>query len=391
MASTQKPDSGWPERPATPRRANRTGNGSRARTPRAHGSAEAAPDSEPDREADADAGQRLQALREQSAQARAEVRELQDLLDRARRELGEAQEQAQTVRGQAQQALDAFRQTGEFIASARMDSETVWKQFHESEQKLRALHAQADKVRAELQAAEQTVAQAREERRQARQELGEARREARDAAEEIRDLRHEVEAARDEMEEVRAQLERARRQAREARTALAEAPRPEPSARPGERLIRYLSDAWAVEQAQTDTLEGVSAAMTDPRLRALLEEHRAVTVRQRQALEARLRALGHAPTEGKGFYFEVLTRMWNTMQSPQDEQDRLLHNLMRTSAIEQFEIAMYDALGAYARAAGDQETAELAARHMQEEKEAAARLQPLIAPTAAHIAAEASS
>src|SRR3954454_18127564 len=69
-----------------------------------------------------EAERRLQAVREQAAQARCE--------------LDEVQQEAARVHGQSREALEGFRQTGQFLASAREDSETVGKQFKETQQQL---------------------------------------------------------------------------------------------------------------------------------------------------------------------------------------------------------------------------------------------------------------
>jgi len=74
------------------------------------------------------------------------------------------------------------------------------------------------------------------------------------------------------------------------------------------------------------------------------------------------------------------------MSSPADDFDATTQDLMKGYATEAFEVAMYEALKTYAAEIGDAETAELAARHLREEQEAAQKLWPLIAPTAARAA-----
>jgi len=155
---------------------------------------------------------------------------------------------------------------------------------------------------------------------------------------------------------------------------------------PQDRLLRYLNDAWAVEKELVGTLHKMAEEVVDPPLRALFAEHRDVTQRQRDALEARMRALRKEPSGGKGFFSQLLAKMWGALQAPQDDLDRIVQDLMKGFGTEHFEVAMYQALEAYARAIGDDETARLAAQHMQQEQEAADRLRPLIAPTAARVA-----
>src|SRR5439155_11577040 len=120
------------------------------------------------------------------------------------------------------------------------------------------------------------------------------------------------------------------------------------------------------------TLHEMASEVIDPTLRGVLEEHRDVTHRQEVALEARLRALGQTPLGGKGFFSNILEQLWAALRPAQDDLDRLLQDLMKGFGTEHFEIAMYTALESYARAIGDRETADLAARHLAEEQEAAA-------------------
>jgi len=155
---------------------------------------------------------------------------------------------------------------------------------------------------------------------------------------------------------------------------------------PQDRLLRYLNDAWAVEKNLVDALNKMAEEVVDPTLRGLFAAHRDVTKRQEEALEARLRALGKEPSGRKGFFSQLLTKMWEALRTPQDDLDRIVQDLMKGFGTEHFEVAMYQALEAYARAIGDEETARLANRHMLEEQAAADQLRPLIAPTAARVA-----
>src|SRR5262249_16050097 len=86
------------------------------------------------------------------------------------------------------------------------------------------------------------------------------------------------------------------------------------------------------------------------------------------------------------FFSQLLTRMWEALHAPQDDLDKIVQDLMKGFGTEHFEVAMYQALEAYARAINDEETAQLAALHMQQEQDAADQLRPLIAPTAARLA-----
>ena len=150
-----------------------------------------------------------------------------------------------------------------------------------------------------------------------------------------------------------------------------------------ERLIRYLDDAWAVEKTLVSTLQTMANEVNDPQIQSLFEEHRAVTHQQEENLEARIRALGEEPSGGKGFMNQLLSKMGDLMQQGHDDYDKTTRDLMKGYATENFEIAMYQALESYATAIGDSETAQLARQHMQQEKEAADKVFPMIGPAAA--------
>jgi ferritin-like metal-binding protein YciE len=150
-----------------------------------------------------------------------------------------------------------------------------------------------------------------------------------------------------------------------------------------DRLIRYLDDAWAVEKALVSALNDMADEVNDPQVRALFQEHRQVTHDQEERLEARIRALGKEPSGGKGFFNQMVAKIGDVLHAAHDEYDKTAQDLMKAYATENFECAMYQSLASYATAIGDTETAQLARQHLQQEKEAADRVWPLIQPVAA--------
>jgi ferritin-like metal-binding protein YciE len=150
-----------------------------------------------------------------------------------------------------------------------------------------------------------------------------------------------------------------------------------------ERLIRYLNNAWAVEKALVETLKEMAEEVHDSQARSLFQEHGQVTYQQEEDLEARIRALGEEPSGGKSFFTQMVGKIGEALQGTQDDYDTVTQDLMKAYASEHLEIAMYQALESYSKAIGDDATAQLARRHMQQEKEAAEKIWPLIAPTAA--------
>ena len=138
-----------------------------------------------------------------------------------------------------------------------------------------------------------------------------------------------------------------------------------------ERLIRYLDDAWAVEKALVKNLEDMANEVDDPQIKAMFEQHRQVTHQQEEALEARIRALGEEPSGSKGFFTSLMGKVGDFMHKAKDEYDQATQDLMKAYAIENFECAMYQSMESFATAIGDQETAQLARTHHDQEKQAA--------------------
>jgi ferritin-like metal-binding protein YciE len=153
-----------------------------------------------------------------------------------------------------------------------------------------------------------------------------------------------------------------------------------------EKMVRYLDDAWAVEKALVKALDDMAEEANDPEVRAMFQEHRALTHQQEEALEARIRALGEEPSGGKGFFNQMVAKIGDAMSAAHDDYDKTTQNLMKAYGTEHFECAMYESLLAYATAIGDTATAELATLHQQQERQTAERIWPLIAPVAARAA-----
>lgn len=150
-----------------------------------------------------------------------------------------------------------------------------------------------------------------------------------------------------------------------------------------ERLIRYLNDCWAAEKAMVGTLKDMAKESNDPDTRSLFEQHSQVTWQHEEALEARIRALGEEPSDGKGFVNNLIGKVADLMGSSHDDYDKTTMNLCKAYATENLEIAMYESLIAYAEAIGDSETASLGRQIQSQEKNAADLIWPQINRTAA--------
>jgi hypothetical protein len=147
---------------------------------------------------------------------------------------------------------------------------------------------------------------------------------------------------------------------------------------PRERLVRYLQQAVAVKSALIEGLEGMAQEVIDPGLRLTLGDHRALTGRQREELEARLRDLGSEPAGGKGALQRMLGWVWDTWQREPDDLDRSVQDLLKAMGSQEFEVSLSQSLVGLARALGDEATAEIAERHGRQKQEAVEQLRPFI-------------
>jgi ferritin-like metal-binding protein YciE len=210
-------------------------------------------------------------------------------------------------------------------------------------------------------------------------------------AEELAALRREVEDARRELESLRRQAgvegavasapDRAGPRAADELPAIPTLAAEERAADIRERLVRHLNDAWAVEGEQAELLKVLAEESGDRDVRALLAEHRAEGARQQSAVGARLAELGERPSGGRGLLGQLVTRAWEAMQKPGDQADAAVLALLKGVSAAECGAGVYAAAHAYARAAGDDDTASLAATHFLHERARAGRLRAALVPT----------
>jgi ferritin-like metal-binding protein YciE len=355
----------------------------------------------------------LQETRQQLEAARqVELQSVQTALQETRQQLQAAQEEADRLRQQAAAAVRDFTQAEQELATAQGHAQTLRQQCQEAEQALERLQIQTLQIKetahqetTNFRQAEQTLVQGRQQLQQAAQELATIQRSLGTAQEERDRQRQAVQAATQEWRQLWTDLWQAAQklpdppdqptvtvQALTAEPTLATVPQellllPSPAdGTAQERLLRFLNDAWSVERHLTDLLQNMIEEVADSGLRAFLEEQRRVTHEQQESLEIRLTTLGQEPRSGRGFFQQMLTRIWDAMRRPQDELDRTLHDLMKSIGATHFKIAMYLAVEAMAKQAGDAATAELARRHLHQEQSAGERLQGYVKPLAARAA-----
>ncbi|MBW3623809.1 MAG: ferritin-like domain-containing protein [Armatimonadetes bacterium] len=150
-----------------------------------------------------------------------------------------------------------------------------------------------------------------------------------------------------------------------------------------DRLLRYLNDAWAFEKSLIPALETNANKANDPTAKALYQEHASVTHQQEELLEARIRALGGELNRAKSFMDQMANTLSGFMNIFHDEYDQTTQDLIKSYAIEHFEMGMYQSLESFATAIGDTETAQLARSIFEQEKETAERVWSQIGPAAA--------
>jgi ferritin-like metal-binding protein YciE len=150
----------------------------------------------------------------------------------------------------------------------------------------------------------------------------------------------------------------------------------------GDVIKRYLEDAIAAEQSFESQLEGFSKEGDNPAAQSAFAQHARETRLQHQRLTARLEALGGSASSAKSFLAHVFGFAPKTAQIGHEKEERTTQNLMIAFAVENSEMAMYEALATVAEAAGDVTTATLAREIQAEEKATAEKVWKLL-PTAA--------
>ena len=147
-------------------------------------------------------------------------------------------------------------------------------------------------------------------------------------------------------------------------------------------IKRYLEDAIAAEKNFESQLQGFAKEGDDQAAQAAFNQHAIETRQQYERLTSRLQALGGSPSAGKSLLAHIFGFTPKTAQIGHEKEERVTQNLMMAFAVENSEIAMYEALAVTAEAAGDTETAQLARSIQAEEKLTAEKVWSLL-PTAA--------
>lgn len=149
-----------------------------------------------------------------------------------------------------------------------------------------------------------------------------------------------------------------------------------------EILKRYLEDAIAAEKSFETQLQGFSKEGEDAEVQALFAQHAEETRLQYERLTARLESLGGGVSGMKSFLAHIFNMTPKTAQIGHEKEERTTQNLMMAYAVENSELAMYEALATAAEAAGDLQTEQLAREIQEQESETAEKVWQFIAPCA---------
>jgi len=150
-----------------------------------------------------------------------------------------------------------------------------------------------------------------------------------------------------------------------------------------EVIKRYLEDAIAAEKSFETQLDGFATEGDNLQVRAVFAHHSVETKSQHQRLEMRLESLGGSSSAAKSFLAHLFSLAPQTAKIGHEIEERTTQNLMIAFAVENSELAMYEALATVAEAAGDIVTANLAREIQLEEKAAADKIWKLL-PLAAN-------
>ncbi len=138
------------------------------------------------------------------------------------------------------------------------------------------------------------------------------------------------------------------------------------------QLVKYLSDAHAMEQQVDKMLDGMISTTKDPEMRRHLEHHKEETQRHKQLIDERLEAHGESPSKLKGVGASMAAMGKGLMDM--GRSDNAGKNARDGFATEHFEIAAYELLERVARLAGDEATADVARRNRADEEAMAQKI-----------------
>ncbi|TML90038.1 MAG: DUF892 family protein [Actinobacteria bacterium] len=147
------------------------------------------------------------------------------------------------------------------------------------------------------------------------------------------------------------------------------------------RILKYLSDAHAIEAQAIQLLERGPKLADDERLAQAYEEHLAETRDQQELVEARLHELGGRTNALKDAALRLGALNWGLFFAAHPDTPGKLAAF--AYAFEHLEIAAYELLKRTAARAGDEQTVGVAETILEQERAAASRIELLFDRAAA--------
>lgn len=147
-------------------------------------------------------------------------------------------------------------------------------------------------------------------------------------------------------------------------------------------IKRYLEDAIAAEKSFETQLQGFANEGDNAAAKAAFHQHALETRNQYERLTARLEALGGSTSTAKSILAHIFNLTPKAASLGHEKEERTTQNLIMAFAVENSELAMYQALISVAEAAGDTETVALARSIQTQEKQTADKVWSLLSPAA---------
>lgn len=142
---------------------------------------------------------------------------------------------------------------------------------------------------------------------------------------------------------------------------------------PGEQLIQHLRDVHALEEQSIRQLERATELAEDEELQNLYKEHLEQTREHERLIKERIEAHDLEPSAVKDLTMRAgAIGLRQLADIPPDTPVKLA---MHFYAFEHLEVAAYEFLARIARDGDDSETAEVAERILEQEREAAERIE----------------
>jgi ferritin-like metal-binding protein YciE len=140
-----------------------------------------------------------------------------------------------------------------------------------------------------------------------------------------------------------------------------------------EQLVKHIDEALAMEQNVLRMLDGMIETTEDDEIKNELREHKLQTEQHAERLEKRLAAHDASPSTAR----EAAGIMGALMKGIVDmaRQEKAGRNARDGYATEHLEIASYQLLERVAKAAGDEETAEVARQNRADEEKMAKKIE----------------